>query len=254
MKQVQHAIAIRHVAFEDLGSLGDALYQRGFRITYLEAGIDDLTEVDAMAPDLLVVLGAPIGAYEEGIYPFLADEMQLLERRLRTDAPTIGICLGAQLMARALGARVYPGARREIGWEPISLSHAGLHSPLEHLAGASVLHWHGDTFDCPEGAIHLASTSITRNQAFAWKERGLALQFHPEVMHGGFERWLIGHACEISSTADCNVATLREDARRHGPQLQCHASRLWRSWLDLTFGGSSTLVAPTLPVAAVSRG
>lgn len=245
---MKHAVAIRHVGFEDLGSLGDVLRQRGFRITYLEAGVDDLADVDALAPDLLVILGAPIGAYEERTYPFLSYEMHLLERRLRVDAPTLGICLGAQLMARVLGGRVYAGKKREIGWGPIDLSDAGRRSALMHLSGARVLHWHNDTFDCPPDAVHLASTSITSNQAFAWRERCLAVQFHPEALHGRFERWLIGHAFEIGSTPDCSVAALREDARRYGPQLQRHASLLWQAWLDLALDASSVESRP--PAAA----
>jgi GMP synthase (glutamine-hydrolysing) len=230
---MRHAVAIRHVAFEDLGNLADVLRQHGFEITYRDAGLDTLADVDALAPDLLVVLGAPIGAYEDNAYPFLRDEMRLLERRLEADSPTIGICLGAQLMARVLGARVYAGAQREIGWGPLALSGAGLRSPMAHLSSdrTPVLHWHNDTFDRPVGAIHLASTAITHNQAFAWRSRCLAMQFHPEVVLRGFEHWLIGHACEINTTSGCSVAGLREDTKRYAPQLDLQARRFWKAWL-----------------------
>src|SRR5262245_13029380 len=230
---VRHAVAIRHVAFEDLGSLADVLREYEFEITYRDAGLDEGADGDALGPDLVVVLGAPVGAYAENAYPFLMDEMRLLERRLAADKPTLGICLGAQLMARVLGARVYPGAQREIGWGPLSLSEAGLRSPIAHLSGdrTSVLHWHGDTFDLPDGAIHLAATSITPNQAFAWRSRSLALQFHAEVALGGLERWLIGHACEIATTAGCSVARLREDTKQCASQLALQARMFWRAWL-----------------------
>jgi GMP synthase (glutamine-hydrolysing) len=229
----RHAVAIRHVAFEDLGNLADVLQEHGFEITYLDAGLDDLAEVDALAPDLMVVLGAPIGAYEENVYPFLVDEMRLLEERLEADAPTIGICLGAQLMARVLGARVYAGTQPEIGWGRLTLSEAGLHSPLVYLSGesTSVLHWHNDTFDCPDGAVHLASTSITANQAFSWRGRCLALQFHPEVALRGFERWLVGHACEINKTAGCSVTQLRRETKQYASLLALQARKCWESWL-----------------------
>jgi GMP synthase (glutamine-hydrolysing) len=102
------AIAIRHVHFEDLGSLEPALERAGYRIRYADYGVDDIAALDPVAPDLVVVLGGPIGAYEDDLYPNLKHELNLLEMRLGANRPTIGICLGAQLMARALGARVYP--------------------------------------------------------------------------------------------------------------------------------------------------
>ena len=97
--------AIRHVHFEDLGTLAPALAGAGAAIRYREAGQDDLAAVDPLAADLLVVLGGPIGAGDDALYPFLADELRILEARLAAGRPTLGVCLGAQLMARALGAR-----------------------------------------------------------------------------------------------------------------------------------------------------
>ena len=112
-------LAIRHIAFEDLGSFAPVLTKRGFDIDYVEAA-EGLHDVDGSTPALLIVLGGPIGAYEDASYPFLKNELRLLERRLAAGRPTLGICLGAQLMARALGARVYPGPRKEIGWAPLT--------------------------------------------------------------------------------------------------------------------------------------
>ncbi|MDQ1314750.1 MAG: hypothetical protein QG662_859 [Pseudomonadota bacterium] len=227
------AVAIRHVCFEDLGSFAAVLSARGFDVAYLDAGVDDLASLDAIAPDLLVVLGGPIGAYEEAIYPFLADELRLLERRLAADRPTLGLCLGAQLMARALGARVYPGPAREIGWIPLSLTEAGRASPLVHLDGekTSMLHWHGDTFDLPDGAVLLASTEICRHQAFSRGRNALAFQCHPEAQTANLERWFIGHACEIAA-AGLSAPRLREDSARFGPILEVQGARCFADWLD----------------------
>ena len=225
------AVVVRHVAFEDLGSFAGPLAERGCGIRYLEAGVDGL---DAAADaDLVVVLGGPIGAGDERQYPFLADEVRLIERRLAADRPTLGICLGAQLMALALGARVYGAGRKEIGWGSLSLSAAGAASPLARLAPdhVSVLHWHGDTFDLPRGAFHLASTDVCENQAFGWAERALALQFHPEVTAAGLERWFIGHTLEIETTPDISVAQLRDATRRFAPALERQGPEFFRQWL-----------------------
>ncbi|MGF1494150.1 MAG: glutamine amidotransferase [Microcoleaceae cyanobacterium] len=228
------AIAIRHVAFEDLGSLEYVLGQRGYAIRYIEAGSANLGEIDPITPDLVVILGGPIGAYDEQDYPFLQDEFRLLEKRLTDDLPTLGICLGAQLIARVLGAKVYPGQGKEIGWSPLILTDAGQQSPMKYLAPelTPVLHWHGDTFDLPPDTMHLAASSQYQHQAFAYRQRGLALQFHPEVTPQGLERWFIGHSCEIGSTPNVQVSELRQATCRYGSQLQTQATLLWNEWLN----------------------
>ena len=230
---LKQALVIRHVAFEDLGLFEPVLAERGFRVRYLEAA-DGLADVDGLEPALMVVLGGPIGAYEDAVYPFLTQELLLLERRLAADRPTLGICLGAQLMARGLGVRVYPGPRKEIGWGPVTLSPEGQRSPLHRLAGggAAVLHWHGDTFDLPAGAIRLASTALYENQAFSCGRSALALQFHPEVTASGLQRWFVGHAREIAATPDISIRQLREDTRRCAPELLRNGREFFSEWLD----------------------
>jgi GMP synthase (glutamine-hydrolysing) len=228
------ALVIRHVACEDLGNLAPVLQQRGLAVRYVEAGIDDLRQLHPMTPEILIVLGGPIGAYQVHDYPFVTDELRMLERRLAADLPTLGICLGAQLMARALGAKVYTGPRKEIGWSPLQLHDAGWQSCLAQLAKGrtAVLHWHGDTFDLPAGATHLASTPDYQNQAFAWGRRALALQGHAEVTARGLERWFISHAHELEHTPGLSVEQLRRDTRRHAPQLQVPAACCWQTWLN----------------------
>lgn len=173
-------ITIRHVCFEDLGSFAEVPAERGLSPRYLDAGIDDLAALDPLEPKLLMILGGPIGANDAVDYPFLRHELALLERRLAADLPTLGICLGAQPIAQALGGAVYPGQAKEIGWQPLELTAAGRASPLRHLDAVptSMLHWHGDTFDLPPGATLLASTPTPRcrRQAFAWGQATLALQ------------------------------------------------------------------------------
>lgn len=233
--------AIRHVHFEDLGTLAPALAERGAAIRYREAGLDDLTAVDPLAADLLVVLGGPISAGDDALYSFLADELRILESRLAAGRPTLGVCLGAQLMARAIGARVYPAAAKEIGWAPIRLTEAGRASPLATLGedGGTVLHWHGDTFDLPAGTTLLASTDACPHQAFSYGRSALALQFHVEASVTAMERWLIGHACEIAATPGVDVTGLRADTTRHSASL----ARRARAFLDAWLGESGLTAA-----------
>jgi GMP synthase (glutamine-hydrolysing) len=228
---MKRAIALRHVAFEDLDGFAEPLARRGFEIAYCEAPTDDLGADALLAAELLVVLGGPIGVYETRDYPFLAAEIALIERRLARNLPVLGLCLGAQLMAAALGARVYPAGFKEIGWAPIVLSAAGERSPLAALERRAVLHWHGDTFDLPAGAVHLASTARTPNQAFAWERHGLALQFHAETTARGLERWYVGHTMEIAATEGVNVPALRTDAARHAAPLVEAGTRMLDAWL-----------------------
>lgn len=226
------AVVIRHVAFEDLGNLRPVLEQKGYQITYKEAGIDDLSLLDQPQPDLLIVLGGPIGVYDEVAYPFIKDELKLLTARLAQDLPTLGICLGCQLMARALGAAVYPGgAGKEIGWGRLQLTSAGYDSPLRHLIDQEILHWHGDTFDLPTGAVLLASSPQYPHQAFSWGKNALGVQFHPEVTPKGMERWFIGHACEIGATPRLTVPQLRDDTLLYAADLQPIAAQVWQEWL-----------------------
>lgn len=224
------AIAIRHLAFEDLGAFEPVLVREEFEVRYWDIGLDDLAQFDPLQPDLLVVLGGPIGVYEEDRYPFLTTEIAKLRTRLAAGRPTLGICLGAQLIARALDAAVHPGPHKEIGFAPIALSTAGRTSCLAAFDDAPVLHWHGDTFDLPPGAELLASTAICPHQAFALGPTVLAVQFHPEAGGPGFERWLIGHTLELSQ-AGLDAAALRSENARLGPGLRQRAEACLQRWL-----------------------
>jgi GMP synthase (glutamine-hydrolysing) len=232
---MRRALAMTHVEFEDLGSLEPELTRAGYAIESIDACIADLPAIDPLRPDLLVILGGPIGVYEQEAYPFLDAELNLIRLRLAEKRPTLGICLGAQLIAAATGASVYSGTQgKEIGWGSISAGpdvarypeFAGLLTP-----GLQVLHWHGDTFNLPTNAYHLARTSAYSNQAFAIDRHVLGLQFHTEVTARGLERWYVGHACELGS-AGIEVPLLRQQSKTFAPALEDAAQRFWREWLS----------------------
>jgi len=224
-------LAVRHVAFEDLGLLDALLAERGYRIRWLEAGVDAIDASLAVAPDLVVVLGGPIGVYETAAYPFIAGEIAALAARLKAGKPVLGVCLGAQLMAAALGARVEPGPVKEIGWAPLSLTEAGRHSVLAPLAATPVLHWHGDNCDLPQGCERLASTPPCPVQAFTCAPSQLALQFHIEVEPARIERWLIGHTVELGK-AGIDPRDLRAQAKAHGGATAAAGRAVLSKWLD----------------------
>lgn len=228
------AIAIRHVAFEDLGVFAPVLEELSYRIHYADPGILDagaLAALDVESPELLVVLGAPIGACDETTYPFLLAELELIGRRLRSGKPLLGICLGAQLIARALGAKVAPMGVKEIGFGGLQLTAEGAASCLGELGDdGSVLHWHGDMFELPPGATLLARTDICPNQAFMLGTAVLGLQFHLEADPARIEQWLIGHAAELSASR-IDPPTIRRQAKDVGEELRRRGQRVLRRWL-----------------------
>jgi GMP synthase (glutamine-hydrolysing) len=226
---MNNAIAIRHVAFEDAGTLEPVLKERGVGLRYLEAGIDDLTP--GKDTDLLVVLGGPIGIYEVDRYPFLKHELSVIEAAVKKGVPVIGICLGCQALAAVLAARVYPNRAKELGWDRMTLTEEGKASPLGVIDGVPVLNWHGDTFDLPAGATRLASTAITPNQAFTYGPKVLALQFHVELPERDLEKWLIGHTLELS-TSKIDLGKMRADTARYAPAANEAGTRLFNDWLD----------------------
>lgn len=170
----------QQVAVEGLGCISDWIQEKGHELSYttfydnpILPCIDDI--------DCLVVMGGPMSVYEEEKYPWLVDQKQLIKEAIESGKKVLGICLGSQFIAAALGAKVYPGNNKEIGWFPLQLSDDGKASVLKGIDSETVFHWHGDTFDIPEGAKLLASSAATPHQAFIYGENALALQFHLEV-------------------------------------------------------------------------
>jgi GMP synthase (glutamine-hydrolysing) len=234
LKPIKTCLAVRHVAFEDLGLLGPLVSSRGYGVRYHDAGVQPIDTATLLAPDLLVVLGGPIGVYETDAYPFIIEEIAAIKARLEAGKPTLGICLGAQLMAAALGARVAPGPAKEIGWAPLQLTAEGERSPLQALRDLPVLHWHGDNCELPAGCTTLASTRHCPVQAFTAAAGQLGLQFHLEVEPARFETWLVGHTVELGR-AGIDPRTLRGQARAHAAATREAGQRVFSAWLDKAF-------------------
>lgn len=218
---------IRHLCFEGLGTLAHELDRLGLPFDYLDPPGDALGS--AGDAKVLVVMGGPISVNDDVRFPFLADVVETIRHRIDNRLPTLGICLGAQLIARAMGANVAPMASPEIGWQTLTLTARARSGPLRHLA-SPVLHWHGEAFDLPEGAEALASTAACPNQAFSVGEHTLALQFHVEVSAAHLEHWLVGHIHELDHCG-VDVEILRDDTRRFAGECTAHGGRLFAEWL-----------------------
>lgn len=203
---------LQHVPFEGLGSISVWTEEGRHRVTatrlYAGESLPDPAPVD-----LLVVLGGPMSVHDQHLYPWLGQEKRFLEGALRRSIPILGICLGAQLLATVLGARVYGNRHKEIGWFHIEKTEEAGNSRYLSTFPASlpVFHWHGETFDLPAGAVHLARSAACEHQAFSYGDSLLALQFHLETTPQGITE-LLTHC--------------REDLVAPGPYVQPAATML----------------------------
>ena len=178
----------QHVPFEGLGNIGTWANRHGHRLSITRFFKQDpLPQMDTI--DWLIVMGGPMNIYEEEKYPWLSEEKHFLKNAIDAGKAVIGICLGAQLIADALGSRVYAGSYKEIGWFPVHKKETAGRSSvfIDFPQGTNVFHWHGDTFDLPPGCIHIAESAACRNQAFIYEERVIGLQFHLEMTPKGVE-------------------------------------------------------------------
>ncbi len=185
-------LIFQHVAHEILGTLDPLLRSYGARLRYVNFERDPAAQPRVQGYDGLIVLGGPMNMGELTAHPHLAHERKAIEEAIRLGVPVLGICLGSQLVAAALGAAVYPAPEKEIGWYPVERLPAASSDPvLGPFAGTeTVFQWHGDTFDLPEGACELARSATGAPQAFRYGTNVYALQFHLEVDAAMIERWL----------------------------------------------------------------
>jgi GMP synthase (glutamine-hydrolysing) len=226
----RRALVIRHTPWEDIAGFGPPLEAAGYRLEAVDVEDPAFAELDFDPFDLVAPLGGPMGVYQRERYPWIDGEIERLARRIASGKPVLGVCFGAQMVAAAMGVEVYRGPTREVGFSPLTLTAAGRSSPLRHLDGVPILHWHGDSFDLPEGATLLASTPAYAQQAFV---RGavLALQCHAEMGEDpSFESWLDG-SDNYLARAGTDAATLRRDYAALGPACAAAGAVMIGEWL-----------------------
>lgn len=229
--------ALQHLAAEPLGTIGDALQAGGIEATYIRVFEGEPVPDDMNRASGLVVMGGPMGAYEQDEYPFLSHEIRLIERALRAEKPVLGICLGSQLLAAALGAEVRKAHRKEIGWFPVWLTEAAtgdrVFSEIEDSFMA--YHWHGDVFDVPRGAISLASSDQTQCQAFAYSKNAYGFLFHLEATQKIVEDMTRGFAAELDEEM-LDAAGILDQTRTHLGGFQRIGASVFQRWASLIEG------------------
>lgn len=211
---MMQAHVFQHVPFEGLGSIAGWLEGRQAQVgwTRFFAG-EPLPEPTGI--DLLIVLGGPMSVNDEADHPWLAAEKRFVAAAIATGTPVLGICLGAQLIASALGGRVYPGPQKEIGWFPITAS-GGAPGCFAFPPQTTVFHWHGETFDLPPGAVPLAASAVVPHQAFQLGRRVLGLQFHLETTAESLAAMVTHCADELTAGPTIqSAAAMQQTAERH---------------------------------------
>lgn len=222
-------LIIRHVPHEGIAGFREPVESAGYALDRIEVDDPAFGSIDLTEPDLLIMMGGPMGVYEQDRHPWIACQLKRLARRLEADRPTLGVCFGAQMIAAALGARVYPGPAKEVGFHP--LTDVDPASPLALLADVDVLHWHGDTYDLPDGVKLIASTPAYPHQAFKRGPNILALQFHAEMgLDPRFEEW-IGQWPEALEEVGTNPAAMRARHAECGPAAVAAGRRMITAWL-----------------------
>lgn len=235
-------IVVRHDIHEALGNLEVALGASGLRLEVVDAFAGDWSAIDraGFQPRQwsgLVVMGGPMNADETDRYPFLAAEVGWLRAALAAELPTLGICLGAQLLARSLGARVYQNPLKEIGWYEIEILPAAVGDPLFAGRGPreTVFHWHGDTFELPAHAVPLARGQLCLQQAFRLGRCGYGVQFHPEMTAEMVEKWLTAPSmcAELAAAPHVDAAEIRQRAAEALAAMRPFAQRLFAGFAEL---------------------
>jgi len=231
-------LVFQHVPYEILGTFDPLLKNEGFRVRYINFGREPDPEVNIGKYDGLIVLGGPMNVSQTEKYPHLLVEERLLARALELDMPIMGICLGAQLLAKTLGAKVMRCPEKEIGWYDVTPTEAGLKDPvLGHFGGTrKIFEWHGDAFEVPEGAVGLAGSKAWPHQAFRYGEKAYGFQFHLEVNEALIGRWLgtPRYLEELSGMEGrTDPETIRRETALYIEQLKSLSANVFGSFIEI---------------------
>jgi GMP synthase-like glutamine amidotransferase len=237
-------LAFRHVEFESLGWIERAIEEHGIAIDYA-----DLYRPDAPFPALegyagMILMGGPMSANDP--LDYLGWESRAIAQALARNQPMLGVCLGAQLIAKALGARVYPNGQKEIGWFDIHFTEAAARDPLfRGLSGPeTIFHWHGETFDLPAGAVHLAWSEACRQQAFRYGDRVWGLQFHLEVTPAMVADW----CGQDANCVDIKELPVLPPPAVHADRLKSLSNQVFGRWCELLEGREAPkAITPQFP-------
>jgi GMP synthase (glutamine-hydrolysing) len=226
-------VVVQHVAVEGLGRFEPILASLGAEIHWIKEQ-DSITEPLPRDARGLIVMGGPMGVHDTAEYPRLRDEVRWIEQAITRNLPVLGVCLGSQLLAHALGARVYPGADIELGWLDVTLEPGAASDPLFSKLPSRLtpLHWHGDVFELPPGAVPLARSARTPLQAFSYNSRAWGLLFHLEADAAQVQAMAEVFPSDVQR-AGTTPASLLELARQHDANARSAAAHLIRGWLAL---------------------
>jgi GMP synthase (glutamine-hydrolysing) len=235
-------LALRHVAHEGLGTIEDVLRRENLVFSVVDLFHESLRTFHPEQLAGLIVMGGPMNVDETDRHPFLADEVKWIRQSVDAGLPVLGVCLGSQLLAKALGSRVYPNRVKEIGWYEIELAAAANGDFLfgDCRPTETVFQWHGDTFDLPDGAVQLARGEQCENQAFRFGGTAYGLQFHLEVTPEIIASWLgePGNSGELDGLDYIDPEAIRRQTpERMGP-LKSLADRILGRFAALCRGNS----------------
>lgn len=234
---MKYILAIRHVPHEGLGLLENTFAEAGLTYRYADMFNDPPVTISTSELAGLVVMGGPMNVDEVSEYPWLAREVAWIGQAIEDQVPMLGVCLGAQLLAKACGARVFPNPVKEIGWYAVERTEQARHDRLigEFAPLETVLHWHGDTFDLPRGAVPLARSERCEQQAFRYADSAYGLQFHIELTESMIDTWLneAGMCAELAQLDDVSAKEIRRDTALHLLTLQDLAERTFKHFAEM---------------------